>query len=108
MLASVTHRRDSGALFEARTPMKLVEDLFEITADDEVVARVGGTLIRGRPSRIDRDEAGIRVEICPYDGDDPQYRLSAVRTPNGWREPRVHRRPLDGEWEECGRLAELE
>ncbi|MFC4450254.1 hypothetical protein [Halorussus aquaticus] len=101
-------RRDRVPPTEARTASELVERLFDITADDEVTARVGGTLIRGRPSRIDRDEAGIRVEICPYDGDDPQYRLSATRTPTGWCEPRAHRRLLDGEWNEYGRLTDLE
>lgn len=89
--------------------MGLVEDIHEIERGDEVAARlIDGTLVKGRPSRIDRDEAGVRIEVCPYRADDPQYRLRADRTPTGWRNPCIERRPMNGEWERYGRLVDLE
>lgn len=87
----------------------MIQDLYKISADTEVSLQVtDGTQIVGRPSRIDRDEAGIRIEVCPYDGDAPQYRVRANRTPTGWRNPCVERRPINGEWNQYGQLAGVE
>lgn len=87
----------------------LIRDLYELTAETEVRLRIDdGTRVVGRPSRIDRDEAGIRIEVCPYDGDAPQYRVRAGRTPTGWRDPRVDRRPMAEDWSRYGRLVKVE
>lgn len=87
---------------------QLIRDLYTVSADTEARLRVAdGTRIEGRPSRIERDEAGIRIEICPYDGDAPQYRIRADRIPLGWRPPCVQRRPIDGSWSRCGQLVRL-
>lgn len=87
----------------------LIQDLYGITDGTEVALRIAdGTRVVGRPSRIDRDEAGIRIEVCPYNGDAPQYRVRTNRTPNGWRDPYVERRPMNGGWNRFGRLVELE
>lgn len=89
--------------------MTLVEDLYNIKQGDKVRARIiDGTVVTGVPSRIERDEAGIQIEVCPFDKDEPQYRIRAHRTPNGWRNPYVERRPIHDEWERYGRLVDLE
>lgn len=86
----------------------LIATLYAIDADSEVVVETEtGDRITGKPSRIERDEAGIRVELCPYDGNAPQYRVRADRTPLGWRDTLVEQRPLDGDWNECGHLTDL-
>ncbi|WP_430505047.1 hypothetical protein [Haloparvum sp. PAK95] len=86
----------------------LIATLYAIDVDSEVVVETeSGDRITGKPSRIERDEAGVRVELCPYDGNAPQYRVRADRTPLGWRAITVERRPLHGDWSECGRLADL-
>jgi len=87
----------------------LIAMLYAIDAGSDVVVETrNADRIVGKPSRIERDEAGIRVELCPYDGNAPQYRVRADRTPLGWRDPLVERRPLDGDWNECGRLIDLD
>ncbi|MFB6235079.1 MAG: hypothetical protein ABEH81_11445 [Halopenitus sp.] len=91
------------------TSRTLIATLYAIDADSDVVVETGNAdRITGKPSRIERDEAGIRVELCPYDGNAPQYRVRADRTPLGWRDPLVERRRLHGDWNECGRLTDLE
>jgi hypothetical protein len=86
----------------------LARDLYDIEPGAEVWLRIeGGAGVVGRPSRIDRDEAGIRIELCPHSAEAPQYRLHAQRTPTGWRPPVVERRPLHGEWTRCGDLHEV-
>lgn len=88
---------------------RLVADLYDLCGEADVCLHVDGdTRIRGKPSRLDRDQAGVRIEVCPYDGDAPQYRVRANRTPTGWLVPRVERRPLGGAWTECGRLVGVE
>lgn len=83
----------------------LISTLYAVDTDGEVAVEFAGDArITGVPSRIERDEAGIRIEVCPYDGNDPQYRVRADRTPLGWRQPVVERRPLYGGWDECGPL----
>ncbi|MFB6268887.1 MAG: hypothetical protein ABEH83_03025 [Halobacterium sp.] len=87
----------------------LVERLYAVQPREDVaVEAADGTRVEGRPSRIDRDEAGIRIEVCPGDRDAPQYRVRADRTPDGWRAPRVERRPIGGDWERVGRLTAVE
>lgn len=95
-------------LMDTAAPRSLVTELYEITADTVVTFRVpDGQWVTGKPSRLDRDEAGIRLEICPYDGDAPQYRVRAMRTPAGWLDPYVERRYRDREWEHYGSLAAI-
>lgn len=86
----------------------LISTLYAVDADSEVVVEVAADArITGVPSRVERDEAGIRIEVCPYDGNAPQYRVRADRTPLGWRQPVVERRPLHGDWDECGQLTDV-
>ncbi|MCD2200094.1 hypothetical protein LPA44_09305 [Halobacterium sp. KA-4] len=86
----------------------LVEQLYDVRPGDDVVVETDdGTRVAGRPSRIERDEAGVRIELCPGPRNAPQYRVRAVRTPGGWESPRVERRPMGGEWTDCGELAAL-
>lgn len=85
----------------------LIRALYEIEPGVEVLVRVAdGSEVVGRPSRIERDEAGIRIELCPHDADAPQYRLRAQRTPDGWQSPVAECRPLEGSWTRCGALLE--
>lgn len=87
----------------------LVEQLYAVQPrEDVVVETADGARVEGRPSRIDRDEAGIRIEVCPGERNAPQYRVRAERTPHGWRPPRVERRPIGEDWEQVGRLTGLE
>lgn len=87
----------------------LVRSLYAVDTGDEVVLQTdAGTRIVGCPSRVDRDEAGIRLEVCPFDGNAPQYRVRAQRTPTGWRAPVVERRPMHGDWQGCGTLVDLQ
>ena len=91
-----------------RVNRSLVRSLYAIDATGSVTVSVAdGPTVVGHPSRIDRDEAGVRVEVCPYDGDAPQYRVRAHRTPTGWRPPYVERRPLTEPWTRCGRLTDV-
>ena len=86
----------------------LVRSLYAVDAAGPVAVSVAdGPTVVGHPSRIDRDEAGIRVEVCPYEGDAPQYRVRAHRTPAGWQPPYVERRSLTESWTRCGRLADV-
>ncbi|MFB6117476.1 hypothetical protein [Halosegnis sp.] len=85
-------------------PSAVVRGLYDLAAGETVRVRTEETTVVGRLSRIERDQAGVRVEVCPYDGDAPQYRVWAARTPTGWQSPRLERRPLGGEWVACGRL----
>lgn len=87
----------------------LVEQLYDVRAGEDIaVETADGKRIEGRPSRIDRDESGIRIEVCPADRNAPQYRVRADRTREGWRAPQVDRQPMGGNWEHCGRLADVE
>lgn len=87
----------------------LVRSIYAVDVDDAVVLETDdGARIVGRPSRVDRDEAGIRIEVCPFDGDAPQYRVRAQRTPTGWQDPVVEARHLHGDWRECGSLSSLQ
>lgn len=91
------------------TTRALVRTLYAVDADGDVALETAaGTRVVGRPSRVDRDEAGIRVEVCPFDGNAPQYRVRARRTPTGWLPPVVEQRLMHGDWRECGPLADLE
>lgn len=87
----------------------LIEDLYGITEGATVVVRASdSSIIEGVPSRIERTQAGIRIELCPFDRNDPQYRVRATRTPTGWCDPSVERCPVGGEWERCGHLVCIE
>ena len=91
-----------------RARRSLVRSLCAVDPADPVAVSVAdGPTVVGHPSRIDRDEAGIRVEVCPDDGDAPQYRVRAHRTPTGWQPPYVERRSLTEPWTRCGRLADV-
>lgn len=86
----------------------LVSTLYAVDTDGEIVVEVAADArITGVPSRVERDEAGIRIEVCPYDGNAPQYRVRAGRTPLGWRRPVVERRRLHGDWDVCGPLTDV-
>jgi hypothetical protein len=87
----------------------LVQQLYAVEPrEDVVVETADGTRVEGRPSRIERDQNGIRIEVCPGDRNAPQYRVRADRTPDGWRAPRVERRPIGEGWERVGRLTALQ
>lgn len=88
---------------------ELVDQLYDVRPREDLVVEVAdGTRVEGRPSRIDRDEGEVRIEVCPGDRDAPQYLVRADRTPRGWRAPRVECREMGGEWEVVGRLTDLE
>ena len=83
----------------------LIRALHDVSgATDVALELASGERVVGRPSRIDRDQGGIRVEVCPFSGEAPQYRVRASRTPTGWLSPVVERRPPDGEWQRHGDL----
>ncbi|MFB6126194.1 MAG: hypothetical protein ABEJ79_02690 [Halolamina sp.] len=88
------------------TERPLIRTLFDVSEDVDLALELAdGDRVVGRPSRIDRDQAGIRIEVCPFSGEAPQYRVRANRTPTGWQTPVVERRPLGGDWTRQGALA---
>lgn len=88
----------------------LTDEVQSFEKGEEIACRViDGSLIQGQVLRVQRDQAGVHIEICPFDRSEPQYRIQILRTSTGWRKPYLERRGInDEDWNRYAEVVDFE
>lgn len=86
----------------------LSESIVGLGENERVTCRcIDGRKVTGTTTEIERDQAGVRIEVAQNNEETPAFRIRLNRSPTDWFTPYVERREETG-WEQYGQLVNLE
>lgn len=67
-----------------------------------------GSTVVGSCAEFHRDQAGLRVTLCPVDSSRYPHRIRLPRLSTGWKQPVLERwDEAADEWQHCAEITEL-
>jgi hypothetical protein len=86
----------------------LIEDIQSLGENEHLTCRcMDGRRVAGTTEGVERDQAGVRIELCETEGEVPTYRIHLDRSTTDWNPPYVERRE-GAKWVRYGELVNLE